>query len=706
MSTHRRASLALAVAFVLCSAPALASKPESSTLDTIEVTSSKLPLALRDSASSVSVVSGDELRARGANDLRTALSLVAGVDVAPGGDGGPAASVPALWGLREFDAFLLVVDGVPWGGAFVPALATLNLANVERIEVLKGAAPVSYGATSFVGVIHVIHHAAGQGSASIEAGVGSRGNANVALLLPLSNTDAGIASSLLFDAEKRELSADRTGYDRSHLLYRLAAAAGEGKFTLDLDGTVLHQDPASPHPREGRTLSSRFPIDANVNPRDGKIDENRVQLALGYLLETGWGEWDTRLAAARSDGDITRGFLRSDFAIDGSTVNADGYRQNRDTRELYFDSHLTTRLSDRATVVWGLDHMHGEGEQESSNFEYAVLPSGRNAPDSHSLRIDEATELEDRRNFSGAYADLHLAPTEAWRVEIGARFNRTRETRTGAETVFNSNTPAETESEQQKRNDTRWSGAIGTSYRLWQDGSDGVHVFANYRNAFKPAVVDFGPEAESNILEPEYARSVELGAKGEHADGRFDWELSLFRMNFRNLVVAQNVNGSPGLTNAGNERFRGAEFEARYALTDTLDLHANYAYHDARFTDYAQLFGSTLTQLRGKQLELSPQHLGALGLLYLPQQGFNASVVASYVGKRFLNKRNTAPTGAYTAVDAGVGYRFDTWELRLDGYNLSDRRDPVAESELGDAQYYRMPSRTYQLSFRYNFGAK
>lgn len=706
MSTNRRAVLACAVLAALCSAPLFAADAAPDRLDTIEVTSTKLPLALRDSAASVSVVSGDELRARGANDLRTALSLVVGVDIAPGGDGGPAASVPALWGLREFDAFLLVVDGVPWGGAFVPALATLNLYNVERIEVLKGAAPVSYGATSFVGVIHVIHYGAGQGPASIEAGVGSRGSAHVALALPLSNTDAGIASSLLVDAEKRELSADRTGYDRSHLLYRLAAAAGEGKFTLDFDATMLRQDPASPHPREGRTLTGRFPLDANVNPRDGQIDENRVQLALGYTRETGLGEWDTRLAAARSDGDITRGFLREGFADDGTTVNADGYRQDRETREVYFDTHITTRLASNATLVWGVDHMNGEGEQESRNFEYAVLPNGRNAPDSHTLPIDEATELEDRRDFSGAYADFHLSPTERWHVQIGARFNHTREKRTGAEIAFDNGAPVEAEGETQKRNDTRWSGALGTSYRIWQDGRDGVNLFASYRNAFKPAVIDFGPEAENDILDPEYARSVEFGAKGEHADGRFDWELAMFRMNFRNLVVAQNVNGSPGLTNAGNERFRGAELETRYALTDTLSLRANYAYHDARFTDYAQLFGSTLTQLRGKLLELSPQHVGALGLLYLPAEGFNASIVADYVGKRFLNKRNTAPAVAYTVVDAGIGYRMDAWELRLDGYNLGDRRDPVAESELGDAQYYRMPARTYELSFRYRFGGQ
>src|SRR5207253_10718294 len=105
----------------------------------------------------VTVLAGEELRASAASDLRDALASVAGVDVAPGGDGGPASSVPEFWGLKEFDAFLLVADDVPWGGAFNPALSTLSVEDLDHVEVLRGPAPVMYGATSFVGVVHVVH---------------------------------------------------------------------------------------------------------------------------------------------------------------------------------------------------------------------------------------------------------------------------------------------------------------------------------------------------------------------------------------------------------------------------------------------------------------------------------------------------------------------------------------------------------------------
>jgi len=682
-----------------------ASAEEAQLLEPVEVTTAKIPVPLRDSASTITIVSGDELQARGAYDLRTALSLVAGVDIAPGGDGGPASSVPALWGLREFDAFLLVVDGIPWGGAFTPALASLDVANVERIEVLKGAAPVSYGATSFVGVIHVIHYAAGQGPARVEAGVGSRGSARIAATMPLSDANAAWRQSLLFDADTVELSGDRTGWDRAHLLYRGAGQVGGGELTLDVDGNLVRQDPTSPHPREGRELSPRVPLDANDNPRGAKQDEDRGQLALGYIVPTGVGDWSTRLAYARSVGDNVKGFLREDFADDGIEHNADGFQQDVHRTEVYFDSHIATPITDRATLVWGLDYLYGKGDQESQNFEYAVLPNGSNAPDWRSLHIDESTRLDDKRNFLGVYTDLEFAITDAWRLELGLRFNHTNEKTHGVETDLTGEEPEIADSGNDERSDNRWAGAFGTSYRFWEDGRDYVTGYVNYRDTFKPAVVDFGPEAEFDILKPEDAKSGEIGVRGRHLDGHFEWDLSVFRMDFRNLVVSQDVDGLPGLANAGKEKFKGAETELRWNFENALSLVGTYAYHDARFDDYVQDFGGVPTQLDGKLLEMSPQHLASLGVMYTPPQGFRGYAVVDYVGKRWLNKRNTAIASDYTTFDAGVSYAWDRWEIRADGYNLSDRRDPVAESELGDAQYYRLPARSYWLSARYVFGA-
>ena len=229
------------------------------------------------------------------------------------------------------------------------------------------------------------------------------------------------------------------------------------------------------------------------------------------------------------------------------------------------------------------------------------------------------------------------------------------------------------------------------------EGDDEFTLYGDVRNTFKPAALDFGPEAEADILLPEKARSAEIGAKGRLLSGRLDWDASAFVMDFDNLVVSQSVDGVPSLVNAGRERFKGAELEAGFELAADLRVSGHYAWHDARFGDYVQLFGDTPTQLQGRRLELSPQQLGGVGLAYAPANGWQASLVANRVGERFLNKRNTARTGAYSVVDASVGYRFTRCEVRLSGRNLGDRRDPVAESELGEGQYYRLPGRQLEL---------
>jgi hypothetical protein len=137
-----------------------------------------------------------------------------------------------------------------------------------------------------------------------------------------------------------------------------------------------------------------------------------------------------------------------------------------------------------------------------------------------------------------------------------------------------------------------------------------------------------------------------------------------------------------------------------FAVQPESRIEFGYSYHDARFRDFVQEFDGVPTQLFGHRLEMSPHHLLGAGFLYAPAQGLNANVLMNYVGVRYLNKRNTARTSAYTTWSAGAGYRRGRNEIRIDGRNLNNVRDPVSESELGDALYYRMPARSVEVSYR------
>src|SRR5205814_6625164 len=106
------------------------------------------------------------------------------------------------------------------------------------------------------------------------------------------------------------------------------------------------------------------------------------------------------LSAARTWSRNTKAFLRPDFDASGATSNADGFRQRIRTTDVYADTHIGRTA---AAIDWvaGADWLYGQGTQHSANFEYAVLPDGSNAPNSHRLNIDESTLLNDRRNFGG-----------------------------------------------------------------------------------------------------------------------------------------------------------------------------------------------------------------------------------------------------------------------------------------------------------------
>jgi iron complex outermembrane receptor protein len=184
---------------------------------------------------------------------------------------------------------------------------------------------------------------------------------------------------------------------------------------------------------------------------------------------------------------------------------------------------------------------------------------------------------------------------------------------------------------------------------------------------------------------------TDLAGGHVHVDG------SAFRMDFENLVVATVVGGRPGLANAGQERFDGVELDAECEVTAEWRALATYAWHDATFRDYEQTFDGVPTRLDGKTLEMSPRHLASGGLAYAGPV-FHAEAYANHVGKRFLTKRNTAQADAYTTFDASVGAVVHGVDLRVTGRNLSDRRDPVAESELGESQYYRLPARTVEAA--------
>jgi outer membrane receptor protein involved in Fe transport len=667
-------------------------QPATTVTGQVEVTTSRIPEPVEPVPAEITVISGDELEARGVHDMAGALGLVAGVTVAPGGEAGPAGFVPELWGLREIDAFLLVVDGVPWGGAFNPAVTGVSLENVERIEVLRGAAPVMYGATAFSGVIHVIHRAAGEGGRSgrVWAGSHSSGGASATLAL---GAGGDVKQSLTVDAESVGYADDRASLDQGHALYRAAGVGMGGTWRFDVDALLQRQEPNSPHARGNAVtiLDPRIPLDANHNPSDAKIDHDRFAVTGGFERPAAGGSWSTTLALTHTKRDTVRGFIRRDDISGAPDVVADGFRQDATFTDLYLDSHLAWGAGSPLRLILGIDELYGKGEQASDNFEYEVRLDGRGVPSSRSLHIDESTDLDDKRDFLGLYGQAEWQPNDAFQLVGGLRVNRTHETLEGGADADG----VEVEGGHDSKSETKTSGVVGASWRFLAMNDDGVWLFGDYRHSYKPAAIDFGPEAEADILEPETSNSVEVGLKGSLLDRHLTWQAVVFDMRLENLLMPQDG----GLINGGKQRFKGYEVEASWRILDDITWQGAAGWHDPKFENFVQFFDPGVpTQLRGHRPELAPKRLWSTGLTWAPAAGFNAHAAYEWVGDRFLNRRNTVLAPSYSEWGAGIGYRFARWEVRLDGENLGDERPAVSESELGDAQFYRLPARELRLN--------
>jgi iron complex outermembrane receptor protein len=253
--------------------------------------------------------------------------------------------------------------------------------------------------------------------------------------------------------------------------------------------------------------------------------------------------------------------------------------------------------------------------------------------------------------------------------------------------------------ETSNRNVVRPSETIGASYRTWKQGDDEAVLYADYRNAFKPSAQDFGPDYQPTVLLPETAQSYEAGIKGALAGSRLTYDVEVFLQNFQNLVVPLPTGF---LTNAAHEQLKGIELETRYALTPDLAVAGNLAYHNDTFGQYFFFNGVNSVNVAGKQLTLSPHILASGGILYTPPQGFNATVVVNYVGRRYLDEENTAPVGGYTSLAATLGYRYDRYQVSLEGTNLTNQRPPVSASEFGSESFYLLNARMLWLKLGYS----
>ena len=656
------------------------------------------------------VLTGDELAAEGARTVADALQDVIGLDTGIGSDNGAHQPNVGLWGLKEFDALLFMVDGVPVGGPFNPSLSQINISDVDRIEIVKGPQGTLYGVSGFAGMIQIFTRGASEGThASVTGGSFSDGRVDASTNIPL-----GAAKLRVFgDIERSKGWQDRTDYKDDRGGFRLDnPIEGGGNFAVIFNATRNTQFFGSPlpvDPPSGETIPG-FRIDRNYAVGGARLDHRLYSLTTDFEKPlSGVFSLQNTLSWTNDDQISVRSFVDSGSVAD-NRVDSSGVALKPTEKDLYDDLHVVGnfeaaghhRLVAGAALTWGRTTAAGEGFDFSLQLDPIVVPNLSDIP------AGDHRSFVDRRTFFGVYVNEEWTPVQPLTITAGARFDRVSESlfARGQEVTA----PAADVS-RDSRSDGQWSGGISALVRLIGDrpgAMNELNVYASAKSSFKPAAPNLTEAENATILEPERSRSGEVGIKTRWLDRQISFDASLFHMMFENLVVSTvGPDGNPELVNAGEERFQGMELELGYhpaALRD-FSLAAGYAHHDARYVRFTFIDPAAgLQDASGQELELTPRDLWNLKASYHPSLGLGAWAAVRHQNHRPFDKINIAYMPSFDEWDAGVSWDFSP-QVRLSviGRNLGDSRHFVAESEIGDAQNYVAPPRRFtgELSVKF-----
>ncbi|MFG0600997.1 TonB-dependent receptor domain-containing protein [Delftia sp. WSY_4] len=159
-----------------------AQRAQTSQLDTVVVTASRSEQPLRTVTADMTVIDAETIAHSGATGVADLLVQVPGVQINRNGGPGQVTSVYLRGTSNQHTA--VFIDGVRYssqelqGGA---VWSTLPLAQIERIEVLRGPAAAIYGSDAMGGVIQIFtKRADGQTRAYAEAGIGNQGTSKLA----------------------------------------------------------------------------------------------------------------------------------------------------------------------------------------------------------------------------------------------------------------------------------------------------------------------------------------------------------------------------------------------------------------------------------------------------------------------------------------------------------------------------------------------
>lgn len=626
-------------------------------LEPVVVTASGYAEPQAAAPASMQVIPRAELQKNACTDLRQALSGIEGIDTlgSTGRFDTPAISIRGL----DDSYTLLLVDGTPINGPGIAgglmrsfnqlaATSLPPLADVERIEIVRGPMSTRYGSDAIGGVINIVtrkipdkFHGTIQISNTFET---SPGKANTqSYSFTTSTPIAPEKTGMKLYGQLLQHGPSRYGIEHEPRDYQNGSIGTQFSFTPTKTDTYTLTIDYGQNTRTGdfaqaMQFTSPFGTTIDANPRGG-IEQrfNRTRLVLNAENKTRTGTFTNKFSYLHNQMQLDAALHTTVNPLPIATVTMAADSNNRVKNDLFtYDTQYLTRRANHTLTLGGqfqrekIDyHLQRTLSPQSMSFLFPELQAFA-TPMIESM----AAQKSSNDNGSSTRDTYALFAEDTW--QINDRLNCTYGLRYTKPDSYSDNLSPRAYLVYKASDYLTVKGGITTGYKaptILQASPTDLHI--NAGNIIYRGNTDLSPEKST-------AEEIGLYYENQH---HTSGHLTFFHTDFRNKIELSDSFFTPAgdevrqYENIGRARIYGFELGTRFSLGKNLTSSINETFILSRILDGPKT---------GSPLHSTPKHALNLQLDWTPHPGTDIWFQGQYRTGVYRTKQATGLSTTYS----------------------------------------------------------
>lgn len=547
--------------------------------------------------------------------------------------------------------------------------SAVDLANIERIEVMKGPSGTLFGASvsSFGGVVNVVTKKPIEAKRTeLSYTTGSFGLNRLTVDI---NTPLDTEKKVLFRvnaASNRERSFLDYGFNNTFLLAPSITYKVSNKLTLNVDAELLQVHNTQPMNYVFRSADIKQPSDLLLDYRKTLFHDNvdvknyatRVFAEAVYRLSDNFKS--TTLFSFVSE-NVDHSYQRlviwssPDTVTRASYVYGPVYNGYTNIQQNFNGKVSTGSLTHNLLI--GANYRH-----YSSSFLFADIQPIDKIDVTKPFKpvvsqdIDKLVSFEPypspTQQTASIYASDMINVLPRLSAMLSLRLDRyDRKSVEGDEEGFKQ---------------TALAPKFGLVYELLPKS---VSLFANYMSGFQNVGYANQPDGSRQALDPLFATQAEGGVKAELFEKKLSFTASYYQINIDN---ATRLNEELFTVQDGQQLSKGVDLELITQPLPGLNILAGYGYNDNRIVRAA-----LDAKIDGNKAGNAPENVANLWASYAFQtqlKGLGFGVGMNYVDKMYKASDNKFFIPSYTLANAVVFYNKQAWGIKVKANNIFNKK--------------------------------